>query len=400
MKMTSVEVLLVGTPYPHAGGKVWYIIRLNTDEGIYGLGESMPHHIFTSIESSYKKLVEDIFDKWYKGKNPFEREKLFKEAYGEICAGHPDILGLSIVSAFDTALWDICGKMVDLPVYELLGGKTREKVRVYSYISFGEPDERVKGNYGAFWGMPEILCERATELVNEGFTALKYDPLEYVQNQKEKRSGSKIFKPYHLTSEDFKITDKTLSVLTQTIGDECEIILGTHGQMTTSAAISYAKLLENYSLLWFEEPIPYENSKELAKIKKSTSIPIATGEHLATIYEFLRFLEDDAISIAQPDVGTCGGITQTKKIASLAESYYVDIAPHVWGGPVLTAAAFQIAMCIPNFIIMESILKSENFHSEITTSFMKWKKGYLYPSEESGLGVELDEACIKKYLVK
>lgn len=399
MKMTSVEVFLISTPYPHAGGKVWYIIKVTTDEGIYGLGESMPHHIFTKIEKSYKKLAEDIFGKWYKGKDPLNREEIYIDTYGELCAGHPDVIGLSIISAFDTALWDIFGKLVGLPVYKLLGGALRKRVRSYSYISYAKSNGKSEGNYGSIWGVPDILCERANELVEEGFTALKYDPLEYIQLQAEKR-GEKLLKPYHLTKEDYKVTDATLFALQNSIGEKCDIILGTHGQMTTASAISYSKLLEKYSPFWFEEPVPYENTKALSEVCRRTTIPIAVGEHLTTIFEFLRVLEDGAVSIIQPDVGTCGGLTQAKKIAAIAEAFYVNVAPHVWGGPVLTAAAVQLSMCIPNFLIMESILKSQDFHQEITTEFVEWKEGYFYPSEKPGLGVELDEKKIQSHLLK
>jgi 2-dehydro-3-deoxyphosphogalactonate aldolase len=399
MKMTNIEIFLIATPPPHAGGKVWYVIKIFTDEGIFGLGESMPHHIFTSIEKSYKKLAEDIFEKWYKGKDPLEREKIFKDVYSELCAGHPDIIGLSIVSAFDIAMWDICGKAVDLPVYQLLGGKIRNRVRSYSYISYGKPNKKVHGNYGSIWGDPEILCERAIQMVNEGFVALKYDPLEYTRTQEEKNRGEKFYNPYHLSAEDYRVTEITMDALKNTVGSKCDIILGTHGQMTTASAISYSKLLEKYSPLWFEEPIPYENIKELAKVCKSTSIPIAFGEHITTVYEFLRALEEGAVSIIQPDVGNCGGITQAKKIAAIAEAYYVDVAPHVWGGPVLTAAAVQLSMCIPNFLIMESILKSQDFHKEITTEFVEWRNGYIYPSNRSGLGIGLDEKFVRSHLL-
>jgi 2-dehydro-3-deoxyphosphogalactonate aldolase len=304
-------------------------------------------------------------------------------------------------------MWDICGKAVNLPVYQMLGGKFREKLKSYSYISYAKPNQKIDKNsgnralwYGALWGNADLLCERAIEMVEEGFLALKFDPLEYVQLQSEKHLGIKLYKPYHLSAEDYKVTKITMDALRDSVGDKCDIIIGTHGQMTTASAISYSKFLENYLPLWIEEPIPPENTKEMAKVRMSTSIPIAAGEHLSTIYEFLRVLEDGAASIIQPDIGNCGGITQAKKIAAIAESYYVDVAPHVWGGPVLTAATFQLSMCIPNFIIQESILRSKDFYSEITTDFIDWKNGYLYPSKKSGLGIELNEKYIKTCLLQ
>jgi len=392
--MQKISVRLIKTPPPHAGGDVWYTVRIDTNEGIYGLGESMPHFAFWSMEKSYKKLVEDVFERWFKGKNPFRREMLFKEAYNAFCAEHPDMLGTSILSAIEMAMWDICGKSVGLPIYELLGGACRDRLRSYSYISYDVEQENHL-NYSTLYADIPAMRARAKEMLAEGFTALKYDPLEY-----RLAKGMALPKPYHLELEDYRHTFKTMDVLKQVFQDKCEIIIGTHGQLTTASAISYARALEQYAPMWFEEPVPPENMEEMARVRNSTVIPIAAGERMMTLFEATRAMELGAVSILQPDLGTCGGIGQAKKMSAIAEAHYVDISPHLWGGPILLSAAIQLALSIPNFLIQECIGTTQSFYKQITTTFATWENGFLYPSKSPGLGIELDEERIKTYLIE
>lgn len=394
MLMKKLEVRLIKTPKPHAGGETWYTIKVITDEGIYGLGESMPHFAFYSIEKSYSKLMEDVFERWFKDKNPFQRDQLMRIAYNAFCAAHPDMLGLSMLSAIEMAMWDICGKALNRPVHDLLGGAHRDRLRTYAYISY----EDMKGNgknYADLVGDPVLVSERAQEMIEMGFTALKIDPLEYripLNTQPEK--------PYSLEIEDFKKTKETMDALKLVVADKCDVLLGTHGQMTTASAIRYAKFFEQYDPFFMEEPIPPGNLEEMAKVKHSTNIPIAAGERIMTVYEASRAVEADALSILQPDLGTCGGISQAKKMAAVCEAHYVDLSPHLWGGPILISAAVELALSIPNFLIQESILTMNGFYSDITAEFLQWKNGYIYPSYKPGLGIELDESIIDKVLLK
>ena len=388
MKMIGIKIRLIQTPPPHAGGELWYTIRIDTDEGIYGLGESMPHFAFHGMEDSYRKLMEGAFDRWYKGKDPFLREQIYRQAYNVLCAQHPDMLGCSILSAIDMAMWDICGKALGKPVYDLLGGACRDRLRSYSYISRTEGDG---ANYSTLWGDPKVVCEMAAPMLEDGFTALKYDPLEY-----RLAEGIDATKPFSLTTRDVSVTLEILQALHELFDGRCDIIMGTHGQLTTSAAIQYAKLIEPFSPLWFEEPIPPENMEEMARVRHATSVPIAAGERIMTVYEAARAMETGAVSVLQPDIGTCGGITSARKMAAVAEAHYVDVSPHLWGGPILFSAAVQVSLSIPNFMIQECIGKAQGFYRDITTVFATWDNGYIYPSNASGLGVELDEAYLER----
>jgi 2-dehydro-3-deoxyphosphogalactonate aldolase len=178
----------------------------------------------------------------------------------------------------------------------------------------------------------------------------------------------------------------------EAVGIRCDLLFGTHGQMTASSAIRLAKRLETYDPLWLEEPVPPENVQEMARVAGATSIPIATGERLATKYEFARLLRHQAASILQMALGRVGGILEAKKIAGMAEAHYALIAPHLYCGPIEGAANIQIDTCSPNFLIQEGIMTWGGFHAEILKEPIKWEEGYIIPPSQPGLGVELDEA--------
>jgi L-alanine-DL-glutamate epimerase-like enolase superfamily enzyme len=176
------------------------------------------------------------------------------------------------------------------------------------------------------------------------------------------------------------------------VGSKADLLFGTHGQMTASGAIRLAKRLEKYDPLWFEEPIPPDNQKEMAKVARATSIPIAAGERLTTKWEFQRVLEEGAASILQMNLARVGGITEAKKIASMAEAVHAQIAPHIYCGPITWAAAIQVSVSTPNFLILETIYDGSGFYADLLTKPIRWENGYIIPPTEPGLGVELNEA--------
>ena len=181
----------------------------------------------------------------------------------------------------------------------------------------------------------------------------------------------------------------------EAVGDKCDILIGTHGQMTTSSAIRLAKRLEKYDPMWFEEPVPPENRDEMARVARHTSIPIATGERLATKYEFRELLDKGAASILQFALGRVGGILEAKKIAGMAEAYYAQIAPHLYAGPVEAMANIQIDTCSPNFLIQESIRRWDGFHADLLVKTIQWEEGYIIPPTEPGLGIELNMEVVE-----
>jgi galactonate dehydratase len=178
----------------------------------------------------------------------------------------------------------------------------------------------------------------------------------------------------------------------EAVGIRADLLVGTHGQFTTSGAIRLAKQLEPYDPLWFEEPVPPEMPEQMAIVARGTSIPIATGERLATKYEFARVLSSGAANIIQMNLGRVGGLLEAKKVAALAEVHYAQIAPHLYCGPVVGAANIQIATCSPNFLILESIQQWGGFHAQLLKNPIRWEEGYVIPPSAPGLGVELNEA--------
>ena len=406
MKLTELETFIVEVPPPGYGGNYWFFIRLHTDEGIYGWGETATLGVYYRLQKSYKTLMEEIFEAHLKGENPLDRERLTKSIYSAVTSRHAEYSTMGLVSAIDLALWDIAGKVCNQPVYNLLGGAFREKVRSYTYIFNFKTGVGPRHN----WYDPGFVVENALYLVEEGFTGLKLDPVPMVHFEpplkvpegeptQEIRNRGGYRNPFNMTLEHYKTVEDVVGALRDAIGNRADILIGTHGQFTTASSIRLAKVLEPFDPLWFEEPVPPENTKEMAKVARSTTIPIATGERLTTVFDFTRLLEDGAAMFLQPDLGSCGGISECKKIAAIAEGYYAQMAPHVWGGPVITAAALQIDATIPNFLIQESIHKGDLYFNEIVKEPFVWEDGYYTVPKTPGIGVDLNMDVVGKYKV-
>ncbi|MBN2074050.1 MAG: mandelate racemase/muconate lactonizing enzyme family protein [Dehalococcoidales bacterium] len=403
MKLTKLETYIVEVPPPGYGGNYWFFIKLHTDQGIYGWGETATLGVFYRLQKSYVALMEEIFETHLKGENPLDRERLSKTLYAALSCRHSEYFTQGLVSAIDVALWDIAGKVSNQPVYNLLGGVFRDKVRSYTYIY----NIKTGGEVRSDWFDAGWIAENAQYLVEEGFTGLKLDPVPMVHFEPpltpEEAStggyGVMYRNPFNMTLEHYEKVEETIGALRDAVGNKADILIGTHGQMTTASAIRLARVLEPFKPLWFEEPVPPENTKEMAKVARSTTIPIATGERLTTVFDFTRLLEDGAATYLQPDLGSCGGISECKKIAAIGEGYYAQMAPHVWGGPVITAAALQIDACIPNFLIQESIYKGGGYFDEIVVEPFVWEKGYYGLPTSPGIGVDLNMKAVEKFKV-
>lgn len=372
MKIAEVKTFVVGNPPPHFGGLYWVFVKLTTDDGIEGVGEvySVPFH-----PKVVEQMILDVCDRHVIGADPFKIEKLWRVIYSSGYTQRPDTSIAGILSGIETACWDIVGKSLDKPVYELLGGQVHEKLRSYTYLY---PHD---GDPAPVYSDPDMAAARAIEFVEMGFTAVKFDPA----------GPYTAFDPRQLSLEALDISEKFVKTIREAVGNRADMLFGTHGQMTAAGAIRLAKRLEPYDPLWFEEPTPPEVPEEMARVARQTSIPIATGERLATKYEFARVLQLQAASILQMAMGRVGGILEGKKIASMAEAHYAQIAPHLYCGPIEGAANIQVSACSPNFLILESIQTWDGFHSEILKKPIQWQDGYVIPPTEPGIGVELDE---------
>ena len=380
MKVTDVKTMVVENEPPYRGGRYLLFIQVETDEGITGLGERITGNTYSDRLGDLKSqigLIEEMAGMFVIGQNPFNIELIWDRMYSaRHDFRHPSLQATPVLSGIEMALWDIVGKAVGQPIYNLLGGRYHEKLRAYAYM----PE-------GGFRENPERAGEIAVQLLEEGNTACKLDP----------------FTPLWPIPRDIPLWEiersaKIFESIRNAVGNDMEVGIGTHGQLTTYSAIRVADMLEQYHPFWFEEPVPLENVEEMARVAAHTSIPIATGERLVTKYEFSNLLEKQAAQIIQLDVGQCGGIMEAKKIASIAEAHYAVIAPHMACGPVAAAAAIQVDTCSPNFLIQEA--NQGPLHKTIFKEPLVFENGFITPPTGPGLGIEFDEDVIKDRIVE
>ena len=294
MKITDVKTFVVGNPPPGFGGRYFVFLKLITDEGIEGLGEvySLPFH-----PSVVEQMIKDVVERCVIGRDPYDTERIWRSVYGSGFIQRPDISMMGILSGIEMACWDIVGKDVNKPVYKLLGGQVHEKLRSYTYIY---PKDGDKTNV---YADPVLAAERAAEYLKMGFTALKFDPA----------GPYSIYDGRQLSLTELDRSETFCRMLREAVGTQADLLFGTHGQMTAAGAIRLARRLEKYDPLWFEEPIPPDNQREMGKVARGTTIPVACGERLTTKWEFVRVLEEGAAAILQMNLGRVGGILEGKK---------------------------------------------------------------------------------------
>jgi galactonate dehydratase len=378
MKLSDIKTFVVGNPPPNYGGRYFVFVKLITDGNVEGIGEAYcvpfdPHLV--------AKMIVDVFERYLRNEDPHDIEKMWRRVYSAGFTQHPDLTLMGVLSALEMACWDIVGKEAGQPIHKLLGGRVHERLRSYTYI-YARPGDRTD-----VYRDPDLAAERAAEYLQQGFTALKFDPA----------GPYTAFDGRQLGLADIERCVRFCKQLREAVGLKADLLFGTHGQMTAAGAIRLAKRLEPYDPLWFEEPVPPDAPEEMAKVARATSIPIATGERLATKYDFGRLLRAGAAAILQMNLGRVGGLLEAKKIAAMAEVDHVQIAPHLYCGPVVGAANIQLAACTPNFLILESIERWDGFHAQILRKPIRWEDGYVIPPTDPGLGIELNEDFIKGF---
>ena len=371
MKIATMQTHIVATPPPHVGGMYWIFVKLKTHCGIDGVGEVYAATFHPEVMA---KVLEDVFQRYLKDQDPHHIERFYRECYSSGFTQRPDLSMMGALSGLEMACWDIIGKACHKPVYELIGGKVHDKLRSYTYLY----PKNANGDYD--YDCPDLAVDCALMNMEQGFTALKFDPA----------GPYSIYSGPQISLSSLSKCETFCKKIRDAVGDRCDLLFGTHGQMTPASAIRLAKRLEPFDPLWFEEPVPPGQPDAMADVASKTSIPIATGERLTTKYEFHDVLKHKAASIIQMNLGRVGGILEAKKIASLAEVYYCQIAPHLYNGPVGAAASIQLATATPNFLIQESIGTWDGFHAQVVQEKIQWEDGYIIPSKKPGLGIELD----------
>jgi len=360
MKIERVESILAGNSH---------IVRIFTDTGLEGIGQSACWGYLEATDSVVKK-----FSDYLVGKDPLQIEHHWQYLYrmgpfrGSVLMG--------ALSAVDIALWDIKGKAFDVPVWQLIGGKVRDKVRLHLLMGGIRPDAADQGTTA------EGLRLNAQDAAEEGFTAIKTDPLP------DGFQSMTLSRLIHDTREN-------VAAMREGAGLDVDIILEMHRKLTPMQAVALAEQLVEFRPLFYEDPVQIDSIKSQGEIAQRTTLPVANGERMHTIWEFRELYEAGGSQYARPDLGLAGGITHVKKIAGIAESYHSAVVTHNFLGPVLTAAACNIDTSIPNFVTQEYSKVDEARVNSMYTSAWKREGGYIPVPDAPGIGVTVDADALK-----
>ena len=372
MKVTDVKTFLV---FPMSrrvgviGGKNWLFVKVETDEGIEGWGEA-----YTQLDRD-KNIEQHVHDlkRYLIGRDPFNIKHFTHMVYNDFAARRGSMDIYCALSGIEQAMWDVVGKKLGVPVYNLLGGGGgRDRIRVYA------------NGWYAGAKTPEEHAEKAVATVKRGFSAMKFDPFPgpwrlYIDRKDEQAAVEKV------------------RAVREAVGPDVDILIEVHRRLSPMNAIRVSRMMEEFKPFWFEEPVPSENIAALAEVRQQTSIPVVTGEALYAKSDFREVFERRAADIINPDVCNCGGILELKEIAAMAEPNYVAVSPHNYNSTTMgLAATLQVAACIPNFLITEYFVNFEETGREVSVNPFQVEDGYIKLPTAPGLGMELKEEELLK----
>ena len=361
MKITGIETYIC-----HAYRTNWVFVKVLTNiDGLYGVGEATLEYKEHTVAQACKELERTLV-----GKDPHRIEEIWHSVYRDAYWRGGAVL-MSALSAVEMALWDIKGKDLGVPVYQLLGGKVRESVPCYANGWFAPAKT------------PSEFAEKAKEAVSQGFKALKWDPFGSSYLQIERKQLNEVI--------------ECVGAVYDAVKDNADIIIEGHGRFDIPTAVRVGHALGEFDILWFEEPIPPQNLEGLAEVKRRVNVPISAGERLYNRWEFRSLFELKAADFIQPDVSHAGGIMELKKIAAMAEAYHIPICPHNPSGPIANAATLQLAACVPNFYLLETMSSDVPWRKDISTEDVKFENGEMFISDKPGLGIDINVDEIKKH---
>jgi L-alanine-DL-glutamate epimerase-like enolase superfamily enzyme len=354
----------------HAGSVNWLWVRVHTDNGIIGLGETYP------AAEAAEAVIAHALGKVLLGRDPREIDRLWSDML--LTVGYHGWAGAEMraISAVDIALWDLLGKITGQPVYQLLGGKSRERIRIYNTC------------YDHVYDFNQEAGKLARDLLAMGVRAMKIWPFDAtaLQNQGQ-----------FITPAQLQECLKPVQRIREAVGDSMEIAMEFHGYWNLPSAIRIAQALEPYSILWLEEMLPQDNLQAYRQLASETRIPLCLSERLMTRYQFREVVEQGIARFVMPDICWCGGISEAKKIATLAETHYLPIAPHNCGGPILHFASMHLAMNVTNLFILESVRRHylKEYEGIVSNTGVS-SNGWLKAPSEPGLGVELHPSVFSR----
>jgi galactonate dehydratase len=366
LKIAKVEPhLLTGI----RGYGPWLFVRVETEDGVVGWGEGTNFPGVQPIATAVRNLRNVVV-----GESAWDIEKLWNKMYRYLYYNGMGGVVLAAISGIDTALYDIVGKKLGVPVYKLLGGLTQQKLRIYA-----------NGWIEGVPRTPEALARRTKELVAKGYSGCKFDPFITTPMNRE------------VTQADLRSAVAQVKAVREAGGPDYDIAIDVHARWNTKSTIEIIRALEPFRLFFYEEAVPPENVAAMAEVQRVVNVPLATGERIFSRHGFRELLERQAVRIIQPDVARTGGITEFKKIAAMADTYYVPVAPHNPNGPICTIASIHACLSIPNFLILEFFEPDEAVFREMVVGGLRRDQEAVYPVNAPGLGVNITEDFLRKY---
>lgn len=342
----------------------WVFVKVYTDEGITGVGEATLEYKEKALIGAVEHIKESLV-----GQNPLNIEKIWHDTYRDAYWRGGAVL-MSALSAVEMALWDILGKALNVPIYQLLGGKVNDKVRIYVNGWFAGAKE------------PKEFAEKAKIAVERGVTAMKWDP--FGKNYME------------ISNAELDKALQCVAAVREAVGDQIDLLIEGHGRFNVPTGIKIAKELEQFKPMFFEEPVPPDNLDALKEVKTKSPVAISAGERLYTRWDYREMFDKMAADYIQPDISHAGGIMELKKIAAEAECRYIPFAPHNPSGPVANAATLQLAASCPNFCILEIMYSDVEWRKDVTTENLHYQDGCITISDKPGLGLEINEGeCLR-----
>lgn len=370
LRITAIRTVVV-----NAQMRNWVFVKVETsDPGLYGWGEATLEWKTRAVAGAVEDFAPLIL-----GEDPTRIEYLYQRLYRQ-SFWRFGVIGMSAISGIEQACWDICGKLRNCPVYQLLGGAVRDQVRMYTHLGGGDMKAVYHTQHASD---PQPLADRALEVVARGYGAVKVlitPPTEALNSP-----GA------------YRQTERFMAALRNAVGDSIDIMVDCHGRHSLANAVEFCRVLAPFRPFFVEEPVPPENIDVMAEVRRQTTVPIATGERLVTRHQFRPLLEKLACHVIQPDLCHCGGLWEARKIAAMAEAYYVAVAPHNPLGPVANSAALHFALATPNFLIQEDMLTDVPWRWEVVKHSLVSRNGYWLPCDDPGLGIEIDEAAARRH---
>ncbi len=362
MKITRASTWVVGNPW-----KNWLFVRLDTDvDGLYGIGEGTINGFAKTVETAVHELATR-----YEGFDPFQIETILQRMSRDLYTEGGQI-HMNAVAAIEVACWDIIGKSLGRPIYDLIGGRYHESLHTYANGWYAGPRT------------PESFAERAQMVMDKGYRALKFDPFGAAWRT--------------MSMEDRHLSIDIVRAVRETVGPDVQIMIEGHSRFSVSEAVYVGDAIAEFEPTWFEEPTPHQNIDSTVEVARKINVPVATGESYSSVHQHAELLSRNAVHIIQPEPGAMGGIWRTRQVCAMADAFYATVAPHNAQGPISTATCIQIGAATPNLLVQELFDEfNVGWEQDIVTSHATVVDGRLQIPETPGLGVDLNWPELEKH---